>query len=153
MTKKLFALALVACTAMPTIAYADVCPAGQKGPNVRPKNDTPAKGVTDDVLTSIDVTKAPYQIANRSFRLRRLVVQPGGVVPWHSHNERPAIIYIVSGAITEYASNCKAPLNHKAGEAVPELSDVSHWWKNNGKTTAVLLSSDLLPTGGHDEMK
>ena len=29
-------------------------------------------------------------VNNRLFRLRRLVVQPGGVVPWHSHGNRPA---------------------------------------------------------------
>ena len=35
-------------------------------------------------------------------RLRKLVVQPGGIVPNHSHAERPSNIYVVDGAITEY---------------------------------------------------
>ena len=30
-----------------------------------------------------------------------LVVQPGGIVPWHSHADRPALIYVVSGEIVE----------------------------------------------------
>ena len=37
---------------------------------------------------------------------RKLTIEPGGVVPWHSHGDRPAIIYIAEGEIVEYASNC-----------------------------------------------
>jgi quercetin dioxygenase-like cupin family protein len=61
----------------------------------------PAKGVTDMVLSAIDLSKEPAAIDRRTLRLRKLIVQPGGVVPWHSHADRPAIIYIVDGAITE----------------------------------------------------
>jgi hypothetical protein len=74
----------------------------------------PAKGVTDTVISAIDLSQEPANIAGRTLRLRELVVQPGGVVPWHSHGDRPAIIYIVEGSITEYASNCAVPILHKA---------------------------------------
>jgi quercetin dioxygenase-like cupin family protein len=76
-------------------------------------------------------------------RIRRLVVQPGGIVPWHSHADRPALIYIVSGSIQEYASNCSVGIEHKAGEVSIEKLGVEHWWKNTGKVPAVLLSSDI----------
>jgi quercetin dioxygenase-like cupin family protein len=36
------------------------------------------------------------------------------------------------------------PIVHKAGDVVAETKDVSHWWKNLGDTTVVLLSADLL---------
>jgi len=132
---------------VPAAALAGQCPAGKGGIDVRPADNTPASGVTDNVLTSINVAKEPIAIPNRSFRLRKLVVQPGGVVPWHSHADRPAIIYVVSGQITEFASTCSVPIVHKAGDATPELHNTSHWWKNEDKTPAVLLSSDLLKTG------
>ena len=138
---------LAAAAALPGAAFAGECPAGQSGIDVRPPSTAAAKGVTDTVLTTIDVAKEPSQIAGRSFRLRRLVIQPGGIVPWHSHGERPAIIYVVSGTVTEYASTCKAPIVHTAGQAIAELHATSHWWKNTGKTTAILLSSDLLKVG------
>ena len=60
---------------------------------------------------------------------------------------RLAIIYIVSGEVTEYASSCKVPIVHKAGEVALETHVTSHWWRNTSGTTAVLLSADLL----HDE--
>jgi hypothetical protein len=33
---------------------------------------------------------------------------------------------------------------HKAGEVSRETGAVSHWWKNNGKSPAVLLSADII---------
>ena len=40
-------------------------------------------------------------------------------MPWHSHDNRPAMIYIVYGEIVEYASNCAVPIVHKAGDVAP----------------------------------
>ena len=100
-------------------------------------------GVTDTVIAMIDVEQE-QSVADRKFRMRKLVVEPGGVVPWHSHAERPAIIYIVEGQIEEYASNCAVPLVHKAGDVVAETKGIAHWWKNTGDKTVVLLSADLL---------
>ena len=73
--------------------------------------------------------------------------QPGGVVPWHSHDNRPAMIYIVAGEVVEYASNCAVPIVHKAGDVAPEKKGTSHWWKNAGSAPAVLISVDLFPVG------
>lgn len=130
-------------TLMASSAFAGECPADQKKADAREKVDLKPVGVTDTVIATIDVAQE-QGIADRKFRMRKLVIEPGGVVPWHSHADRPAIIYVVEGEIHEYASNCAGPILHKAGEVVAETRDVSHWWKNLGDTTVVLLSSDLL---------
>ena len=130
-------------TLMASSAFAGECPADQKKADAREKVDMKPVGVTDTVIAMIDVAQE-QGIEDRKFRMRKLVIEPGGVVPWHSHADRPAIIYVVEGEIEEYASNCAAPIVHKAGEVVAETKDVSHWWKNLGDTTVVLLSSDLL---------
>ncbi len=143
---------VIALALAPAVALAGGCPAGHAGVDVRAVDATPAKGVTDTVLTTIDVAHEPAVIAGRNVRLRRLEIAPGGVVPWHSHGERPAIIYVVAGTVTEYASTCDVPIVHTTGEAVAELHATSHWWKNTGKTKAVLLSSDLLKVGADGHM-
>ena len=84
------------------------------------------------------------RIQDRQLRLRKLVIQPGGVVPWHSHGDRPAIIYIIEGEIVEYATACAVPIVHKAGDVAREIHTTSHWWKNIGDKTVVLLSADIL---------
>ncbi|HEY6920533.1 MAG TPA: cupin domain-containing protein [Methyloceanibacter sp.] len=135
--------ALGACLAA-SAAFAGGCPADQKKPDARGPVDFKPVGVTDTVIASIDVSKAPFDIKDRNFRMRKLTIEPMGIVPWHSHADRPAIIYIVEGEIVEYASNCAVPIVHKAGDVVAETPEVSHWWKNLGDKTVVLLSADLL---------
>ncbi|MBM3650545.1 MAG: cupin domain-containing protein [Alphaproteobacteria bacterium] len=124
-------------------AYAGECPADKvKTDAVKPVNHGP-KGVTDKVLATIDLSKEKVAIAKHLMRVRRLEIQPGGVVPWHSHAERPALIYVVSGEIVEHASNCAVPIVHKAGEVARETHVTSHWWQNTGKAPVTLLSFDI----------
>jgi quercetin dioxygenase-like cupin family protein len=118
----------------------------------QPMSTVAAKGVTDTVIASTHLSQEPVGISDRRFRLRRLVVQPGGIVPWHSHGDRPAIIYIIEGEITEYASTCAVPIVHKAGESTTETHTTSHWWQNTGSKTVVLLSADLYHEGADAHM-
>src|SRR5258708_12573606 len=43
----------------------------------------------------------------------------------------------------EYASNCAAPIHHKAGEIRPETQGTSHWWKNLSDNPVVLFIGDV----------
>jgi quercetin dioxygenase-like cupin family protein len=132
-----------------SVSFAGECPADKRvadGQGQKPGATAPV-GVKDVVRASTDLAKEPAAIKGRQFRLRQLDIQPGGIVPWHSHNERPAMIYIVSGEVVEYASSCAVPIVHRAGDVAPEKKGTSHWWKNTGSTTAVLISVDLFPVG------
>lgn len=142
------AVLLGGVSAFATAASAGECPADKMGVDLTKPVTTPAKDVTDKVLAAIDLSKEPAQIPGRMLRLRKLEIKPGGVVPWHSHGDRPAIIYIIKGTIVEYASNCAVPIVHKPGDVARETSATAHWWKNTGKETVILLSADLL----HDPM-
>lgn len=148
MKKNLLRVAIVVggllASAAATPAFAGECPAGQAGVNALADAATAPSHVTDDVIASIDLGQG-YNIPGRSLRMRRLVVEPGGVVPLHSHAERPANIYVVRGEITEYASNCQVGITHRAGEVVAEQGNVSHWWRNNSRHRAILISADILP--------
>lgn len=121
------------------------CPADKVGTDATKSGPTKPAGVTDTVISSIDLSRAGNGLSGRKMRMRKLVVQPGGIVPWHSHEARPANIYIVSGSITEYRSTCAVPIEHGAGDVTAEFGPLAHWWKNNGKEPAVLISADILP--------
>ena len=134
-------------------AHAGECPAANRvadGLGQKPGATMP-KGLTDMVRATTDLSKEPLALNGRLFRIRQLDLTPGGVVPWHSHDERPAMIYIVSGQVVEYASNCSVPIVHKAGDIAPEKNGTSHWWKNTGRTPAVLISVDLFPVANKAE--
>ena len=124
-------------------AQAGECPADKIKAGVRDKVDVRATGVTDVTLGAIDLAKQPANIKDRELRFRKLTIQPGGIVPWHSHDDRPALIYVQQGEIFEYASNCAEPILHKAGDLRPEVSGTSHWWKNDGKETVILYVGDV----------
>ncbi|MDL2406807.1 cupin [Rhizobium calliandrae] len=134
-----------------TSALAGDCPADQVAENGMKPGAMMPKGVTDTIITTIDLSSKGDAWKGSMLRMRKLVVQPGGIVPWHSHDMRPANILIVSGSITEYRSTCKVPILHRAGEVTAEFGHLSHWWKNNGKIPAVLYSSDILSPEMHDD--
>lgn len=151
-TLRIVLMAGIVSAGFASAAYAGECPSGKTGVDVMKPGPMEPKGVTDTVVSSINLGEQLPGADGRQFRLRRLVVQPAGVVPWHEHADRPAQIYIVSGTITEYRSSCAVPIVHKAGEAIPESGRVSHWWENTGKTPAVLVSADLFRQGMKDDM-
>jgi quercetin dioxygenase-like cupin family protein len=123
-------------------AVAGQCPVDQQVANPLTDRATMPKAVTDDVLGAIDLGNE-IGVQGRDLRLRKLVVQPGGVVPFHSHDGRPALILTASGEITEYRTTCAVPITHKAGEIARETKETGHYWVNNGKVPAVLYSADV----------
>jgi quercetin dioxygenase-like cupin family protein len=137
---KVAPIALVAALAFASPANAGQCP--KPGAMDLANAPTMPKGVTDTVIGSVDLGPE-INVDGRQLRTRRLVIQPGGVVPLHSHKDRPALIYTVSGSITEYSDACAAPIQHKAGDISREADGLSHYWVNRGKVPAVLLSSDV----------
>jgi len=137
------AVAIAGSMAAASTALAGECPADKMKPNVRAMVDYKPVSVSDVTLGSIDLAKQPAHIAGRELRFRKLTIEPGGIVPWHSHDDRPALIFVQQGEIVEYASNCEVPIVHKAGDLRPEVYGTSHWWKNLGKETVILYVGDV----------
>ena len=130
--------------ALTPAAMAGDCPAGKEGASPLAVATMP-KDVTDNVIGAIDLGNG-YNVAGKTMRLRKLVLQPGGIVPNHSHAERPANIYVVDGAVTEYRSTCSVPIEHKTGDVAVEAGSLSHWWRNNTNKPVTLISADIVPT-------
>jgi quercetin dioxygenase-like cupin family protein len=141
-TKSSLAAGLIAVAAFggATPALAGQCSAS--GVNALANAPTMPKDVTDMVIGAVDLG-SEINVEGRQLRTRRLVVQPGGIVPIHSHADRPALIVTVSGSITEHRSDCTAPIEHHAGDISREADGISHYWINHGSVPAVLLSSDV----------
>jgi quercetin dioxygenase-like cupin family protein len=153
--RRLVALAgaLAGAALVAASAEAGQCPAGKQAPSGEGQmaGATMPKEVADTVIGTVKLADEPaVGVPDRLFRLRRLVIKPGGEVPWHSHEDRPAIIYVVQGEVTEYASTCTVPIVHRAGDVAPETHATAHWWKNTGRKTAILLSADLFHEAAKD---
>jgi quercetin dioxygenase-like cupin family protein len=124
-------------------AMANGCPTGKETENGQKAGATAHKGVAEKLLGQIDLSKEKIAVAGHHLRMRRLDIKPGGEVAWHSHGERPALIYVISGSITEYSSHCSVPIVHNTGDLSVEQGGLSHWWKNTGSKPVVLISADI----------
>jgi quercetin dioxygenase-like cupin family protein len=145
MQTRTHALRLLAAAVLATagIAHAGECPA-DKVANPLANAPTAPVGVVDTELASIDLAKENVKLDQRRLRLRHMTIAPGGIVPIHSHEDRPALIQVNKGEIYEYNSKCAVPILHKAGEISREFLGVRHWWKNTGSQTVDLTIADIV---------
>lgn len=142
---KLAATTLGLCVALSSGVLAGECPADKvlKSPR-KIEAITDASKLKAEVVKTVDPS-GWRGVKGLMLRTRRLTILPGGYVPTHSHADRPAIIFIISGTIIEHSSVCSVPIVHKAGESTAEFGNLEHWWVNKGRVPVVLTSSDLVP--------
>lgn len=146
---------LVAALLMMAIgsATAGECPAGKVGKNMLAGAATAPVGVTDTELAFVDLSKENVKLSERRLRLRSMTIAPGGVVPMHSHADRPALIMVVSGEIFEHSSKCSVPILHKAGDVAREFLGTTHWWTNESGAPVQLTIGDIVNDKKPDTMK
>jgi mannose-6-phosphate isomerase-like protein (cupin superfamily) len=91
-------------------ARAGSCPADKVLQTPRQIEDvTNASKLTAEVVKTVDPS-GWRSMKGLMLRTRRLTVLPGGFVPTHSHEDRPAIIYIISGQVIENSSEGSVPV-------------------------------------------
>ena len=105
---------------------------------------TENKGVKPEVLSAFALNKQGLDdFSQRQMRMRQITIEPGGVVGFHSHKDRPTLSYIVKGALTEHRKG-SPDRTYKTGEAITEGTDVDHWAENASSTEpVVIISVDL----------
>lgn len=143
-TSTLRLLAAAAALTMAGLAHAGQCPADKLAANELPGAATAPVGVVDTELAAIDLAKENVKLDQRRLRMRHMTIMPGGIVPLHSHEDRPALIMVNSGEIYEYSSKCSVPILHRAGEVAREFMGTKHWWKNTGKEAVNLTIGDIV---------
>lgn len=133
-------------------ALAGECPKDKVGANPLAGAASAPAGVTERELSSIDLSKESVNLPLRRLRYRHMEIAPGGVVPLHTHADRPALIMVNQGQIFEYSSQCLVPILHRAGEIGRESNGLKHWWKNEGRETVVLTIADIVNDKMPDSM-
>ena len=101
------------------------------------------KGVSVELLAAMDLGPKIEGLAGRQFRMRLVTFEPGGVFgPLHDHQDRPGMVYILQGTITDYRDG--AAKEYGPGVGWPEDKDTLHWLENRGTTPAVEISVDIV---------
>ena len=112
----------------------------------RMKSEEPAPettGVTQELLATVDLGPEIQGMAGRMLRLRMVTIEPGGVYgPVHDHVDRPGIVYVLQGTITDHRDGVAT--DYGPGVGWPEDRSTVHWLENRGTTRAVEISVDIV---------
>jgi quercetin dioxygenase-like cupin family protein len=101
------------------------------------------KGVTVRQLAALDLGPEIEGMAGRQLRMRMVTIEPGGVFgPIHDHKDRPGMVYILQGTITDHRNGVAK--EYGPGVGWPEDKNTTHWLENRGTTPAVEISVDLV---------
>jgi quercetin dioxygenase-like cupin family protein len=103
------------------------------------------RGVTVQVLGSVDLGPEIAGMAGRSLRMRMVTIEPGGVFgPSHDHKDRPGIVYVLQGTITDHRDGVAT--DYGPGLGWPEDRNTTHWLENRATVPAVEISVDIVRT-------
>ena len=101
------------------------------------------KGVTTELLATVDLGPEIDGMEGRELRMRKVTIEPGGVYgPVHDHKDRPGIVYILQGTITDHRDGVAT--DYGPGLGWPEDRNTLHWLENRGTETAVEVSVDIV---------
>ena len=101
------------------------------------------RGVTVELLASIDLGPEIAGMEGRQLRMRKVTIDPGGVFgPVHNHVDRPGTVYILQGTITDHRNGIAT--DYGPGVGWPEDHNTIHWLENRGSTPAVEISGDIV---------
>jgi len=101
------------------------------------------KGVSVQSLGTVDLGPEIEGMAGRQLRMRMVTIEPGGVFgPLHDHTDRPGIVYILQGTITDHRNGVAT--DYGPGVGWPEDRNTRHWLENRGTIPAVEISVDIV---------
>ena len=111
--------------------------------SVTDKNAAPkTPGVTAELLATVDLGPEIEGMAGRHLRMRKFTFEPGGVLgPIHDHKDRPGIVFILQGTITDHREGVAT--DYGPGTGWPEDRNTTHWLENRGTIPAVEISFDI----------
>ncbi len=101
------------------------------------------KGVAVQLLSAYDLGPEIEGMAGRQFRMRLVTFAPGAVYgPLHDHKDRPGLVYILQGTITDHRDGVAK--EYGPGLGWPEDRNTNHWLENRGTEPAVEVSVDIV---------
>jgi quercetin dioxygenase-like cupin family protein len=109
--------------------------------NEQPVPET--RGVAAELLATVDLGPEIQSMAGRQLRMRIFTFEPGAVFgPIHDHKDRPGIVYVLQGTITDHRDG--AATDYGPGVGWPEDRNTRHWLENRGTVPAVEISVDIV---------
>jgi len=119
---------------MSILLYAHSILAQQSGP-------AETKGLTIVKTAASDLGPEIEGMQGRRLRMRVLVLDPGGTIAVHRQTDRPEVIYILQGSITEYQNG--NVIQRNAGDTWTAGKEITHGIANPGTGPATIVVTDV----------
>ena len=101
------------------------------------------RGVAVELLATVDLGPEIQGMEGRQLRMRMVTMEPGGVFgPVHDHKDRPGIVYVLKGTITDHRGGIATAYGPGVGWA--EDRNTVHWLENREMVLAVEISVDVV---------
>ena len=99
------------------------------------------KGVSAQELRSLDLSEEIDSVMGRPLRLRKITLEPGGLIALHTHKDRPAVSYMLQGEVHYYQDGKETVA--RPGDGIAEGRATTHWAANRGSVAAVWVACDI----------
>ena len=98
------------------------------------------KGVEAQELGRVD---AGENCPGHALRMRRVTFEPGASIPMHSHKERPEVVLVMEGTLTNKVKG-QSPTQLAAGTVGINGPEVEHEPANETSKPLVILTAELI---------
>ena len=101
-----------------------------------------SRGVSRTDLSSIDLGEELEGFRGRTLRQHRTSIDPGGAIALHDHVDRPEIIFVFAGRLTDHQPS--GSKEYVAGQAYAVGKNTRHWLENTGAEPAVFIATSVI---------
>ena len=98
------------------------------------------KGVEAQELGRVDTGE---NCPGHVLRMRRVTFEPGASIPMHSHKERPEVVLVMEGTLTNKVKG-QSPTQLAAGTVGINGTEVEHEPANETSKPVVILTAELI---------
>jgi mannose-6-phosphate isomerase-like protein (cupin superfamily) len=107
--------------------------------SVPPEKD---RGVGRKELAVIDLASEIDGMTGRVLRQHRTTLEPGGAIRLHDHVDRPEILFVVTGRLTDHQGS--ESRDYGPGESYAVGKNNRHWLENRGTEPATFIGTSIL---------
>ncbi|MBO6948411.1 MAG: cupin domain-containing protein [Rhodospirillales bacterium] len=106
---------------------------------------TTSKGVSGKVTGTIPLQGMFDSSDGLQMRAREVTIAPGGRIALHHHDNRPELIYLIEGEVTDHIVSEDRKATGTAGMTMTAPAGVTHWVENSGDVPVRAIVVDIVP--------
>lgn len=101
-----------------------------------------SKGMSAKPISAISLSEEIDGVQARHLRAVLVTVESGGANPLHNHLDRPEIIYVLKGRLTDHRGG--ESKDYGPGESITSGKSTTHWIENRGSEPVTFIAVSIV---------